>query len=135
MDHPVDTAVAAQLMSGVPSWGVHGPAAFDLAVTCGLRQDKLQQPQPMVAVLPQPTRTGRTSTSTLCPLAQLKGFNFCHCSGGRGPIATKTWKELAAAIAARSNESVATETERLLQTLAVALQRENARAVLRRFGE
>ena len=50
-------------------------------------------------------------------------------------IVTKIWKELAAAIAARSNESVVVETERLLQSLAVALQRENARAILRCFGE
>jgi len=95
---------------------------------------KLQQPQPMVAVLPLTMRTGRTNTSTPCPRAQ--GFQFLPlvaeaCSG---PTATKTWKELAAATAARSNESVAIETDRLLQSLAIALQRENARAVLRRFG-
>ena len=46
-------------------------------------------------------------------------------------MATKTLSELAAAIAALSNESVATETKQLLQSVAVALQRENARAVLR----
>ena len=35
---------------------------------------------------------------------------------------------------ARSNESASVEHDRLLQALAVALQRENARAVLRRLG-
>ena len=43
-----------------------------------------------------------------------------------------TWKELPVALAARSHEAASVERERLLQSLAVALQRENARAVLRR---
>jgi hypothetical protein len=45
----------------------------------------------------------------------------------------KSWKELATGIAARSGEGVA--VERLLQSLAAALQRENGRAVLQRLAE
>ena len=124
----------------VPSWGVHGPAAFDLAVTSGLRQGQAAASTAdgsRAAAAYEDRKNQHLNTLSTCTA---EGFQFLPlvaeaCSGGWGPVATKTWKELAAAIAARSNESVATETERLLQSLAVALQRENARAVLRRFGE
>ena len=39
------------------------------------------------------------------------------------------------AVAGRTGESVSVLTERLQQTLALTLQRENARAVLRRAGD
>ena len=53
-------------------------------------------------------------------------------AGGWGPSALKTWQALAQGIAARSGELVGVEADRLFQSLAVTLQRENARAVLRR---
>ena len=56
------------------------------------------------------------------------------CGGGWGPAAERAWKALAQAVAARTGETAAVEQERLLQALGVALQRENARAVLRRAG-
>jgi hypothetical protein len=55
------------------------------------------------------------------------------CGGGWAPSAQRTWRELAKGIAARSGEPVSVEHGRLTQALAVALQRENARAVLRRL--
>ena len=54
------------------------------------------------------------------------------CGGGWGPMAFQTFKAIATAVAARSNEPAGVEYDRLLQCLSVALQRENARAVLRR---
>ena len=44
-----------------------------------------------------------------------------------------TWRTLGGLLAARSGDSPGVEIERLLQSLSVALQQENARAVLRRF--
>jgi hypothetical protein len=55
------------------------------------------------------------------------------CGGGGGPIALKTWRSLGEAISARTGEGSSVESQRLLQTLGIALQRENARAVLRRL--
>ena len=55
------------------------------------------------------------------------------CGGGWGPIALKTWRSLGEAISARTGEGSSVESQRLLQTLGIALQRENARAVLRRL--
>ena len=57
------------------------------------------------------------------------------CAGGWAPAAVQTWRQLGKAVAARSGEPESTEVDRLLQALAVTLQRENARAVLRRLGE
>ncbi|CAK9113266.1 unnamed protein product [Durusdinium trenchii] len=99
----------------VGNWGLLGPAAFDLAVTSGLRSGHL----PSIAA------DGRRLT-ILALVAEA-------CSGGWGPTALKTWKELSVALAVRNNEAASVERERSLQSLAVALQRENARAVLRRI--
>ena len=54
--------------------------------------------------------------------------------GGWGPAAMKAWGELAQAPGAKSGDGAAVEGERLFQALAITLQRENARAVLRRAG-
>ena len=55
------------------------------------------------------------------------------CGGGWGPTAVRTWKALGALHAARSGEPQSKVVEQLQQVLSVALQRENARAVLRRL--
>ena len=46
----------------------------------------------------------------------------------------KAWGELAQALGAKSGDGAAVEGEPLFQALAITLQRENARAVLRRAG-
>ncbi|CAK9090698.1 E3 ubiquitin ligase (RING-type E3 ubiquitin transferase) (Serine/threonine-protein kinase) [Durusdinium trenchii] len=106
----------------VGNCGLLGPAAFDLAVTSGLRSGHL----------PSTVADGRRAVS------DYEGLQFLPlvaeaCSGGWGPTALKTWKELSVALAARNNEAASVEHDRLLQSLAVALQRENARAALRRI--
>ena len=55
------------------------------------------------------------------------------CGGGWGPTAIDTWRTLGGLLAARSGDTPGAQTDRLLQSLAVTLQRENARAVLRRL--
>ena len=123
----------------VGNWGLHGPAAFDLAVTSGLRQgtaaQTLSDPDKTAADY-EARKRGYQSTAAQC---QAVGLQFVPLvaeaiGGGWGPTATKTWGELAQAIGAKSGEGTAVEADRLFQTLAVTLQRENARAVLRRAG-
>ena len=55
------------------------------------------------------------------------------CGGGWAPAAQQTWQDLSKLLALRTGESAAQEKDKLLQTLAVTLQRECARAVLRRL--
>ena len=49
-----------------------------------------------------------------------------------GPTATKVWLKLGKAISLISGESTAIEALRILQNLGLTLQRETARAILRR---
>ena len=109
----------------VAQWGLHGAAAFDLAVTSGLRAG---------AVYEARKRT-HLQTEQHC---KAEGLQFVPLvaeasSGGWGPTAASTWRQLAGLIAARSGDSPGVETDRLLQSLSVVLQRENARAVLKRL--
>lgn len=123
----------------IGTWGVLGPAALDLAVTSGIRAGNLSATAAdgSRAITDYEARKrGFQNTETTC---QNEGLQFLPlvagaCGGGWGPTAIKTWRELAKATAARSNEPPSVETERLLQALAVALQTENARAALRRMG-
>ena len=46
----------------------------------------------------------------------------------------KTWRSLGGLVASRTGEAATTATSHLLQALSVALQRENARAAVRRVG-
>ena len=48
-------------------------------------------------------------------------------------MAAATWRVLGGLVAARSGDNPSAESDRLLQSLSVALHRENARAVLRRL--
>ena len=123
----------------LPNWGVHGPVAFDLAVTTGLRSGSLHT---LLSDTDRPVtdyeahKRSHLQTQELC---SAQGIQFVplvvESRGGWGPAAIKTWRTLAAATAACSGEGLAAETKRLYETLAVALQRENARAVLRRQPE
>ena len=93
----------------------------------------------MAAGRRQTTKLASVPTTTPKPHAPLKGCSLVPlvaeaCAGGWAPAAT-SWKLLARAVAGRTGESVSVLTERLQQTLTLTLQRENARAVLRRAGD
>ena len=120
----------------VGNWGVHGPAAFDLAVTSGMLQ----------AVLPHTVSSGShvaleyearkrqyQDTQVQYPAQGLQFIPFVAKAfgGGWGPSAMQTWRSLAGLLAARSSETPDLECQRLLQLLSVALQVENFSAVLR----
>ncbi|CAE7609172.1 unnamed protein product [Symbiodinium natans] len=75
-------------------------------------------------------------TTCTCPADPLERFDLLSFKefGKGAPIARRTWRELGQLLAAKTGESEAVETEQLMQSLAVSLQRENARAILRRLG-
>ena len=120
-------------------WGLHGAAALDLAVTSGLRAGATlaQSAQSGTAAVEAYEAHKRAHLHTDHHCAS-EGLQFLPlvaeaCSGGWGPTAIATWRTLGGLIAARSGDSPSAETDRLLQSLSVALQRENACAVLRRL--
>ena len=121
----------------VGSWGLHGAAAFDLAVTSGLRQGSVAASATAgerAAADYEAKKCAFLNTHAQC---QAEGLQFLPLvaeaiGGGWGPTAVATWNSLGAAIAARTGEPSSLETSRLYQALGITLHRENARAVLRR---
>ena len=124
----------------LPSWGLHGPAALDLAITSGMRGAILPASasdgaQPCLAY--EDRKRSHLQTAQQCAD---QGIQFLPlvaeaCGGGWGPVAVRTWRRLGALIAGRTGEPVSMVVERLHQALSVALQRENARAVLCRLPD
>ena len=123
----------------VPRWDLGGSAALDFAVTSGLRTDVLEQTASQGG-LPCLTayedyKSSHLNTSQICAE---NGITFVPMvmeahSGGWGPAATKVWSRLSRAISLVSGEPAAVEALRLKQNLGLTLQRETARAILRRF--
>ncbi|CAE7877689.1 Parg, partial [Symbiodinium necroappetens] len=96
-----------------------------------------QEPVPTVAANYEDRKRSFQDTDTLC---RGQGLQFVPLvaeatGGGWGPTAVKTWRELGGLYAARLGLTASEGTEQLLQSLSVTLQRENARAVLRRLPE
>ena len=83
----------------------------------------------------QPAEDTHLRTAEQCEAAGLQFLPLVAeaCGGGWAPTAVRVWKVLGRLLSARSGEAAAVETDKLLQSLAVTLQRENARAVLRRL--
>lgn len=118
----------------VGSWGAHGQAAFDLAVTSGLRQGAVAASAVTGARAAEDYEARKRAHLQTAALCAEEGLQFIPlvaeaASGGWAPVAMRTWHQLAQSIAARSGEEVLVELG-----MAVSLQRENARAVLRRVG-
>ena len=106
---------------------------MDLAVTSGMRLRSLAQSQQTVAEY-KVKKCSHQNTLASCGTEGLQFLPIVAeaCGGGWGRIALQTFNAIATAVAARSNEPAGVEYDRLLQCLSVALQRKNARAVLRR---
>lgn len=90
-----------------PHWNLHGPAAFDLAVTSGLRQGHLAASvaDGSRAALDYEVRKCQfQNTHQLCASEGLQFLPLVveACASGWGPTALRTWKLLADALAARS---------------------------------
>ncbi|CAK9038385.1 132 kDa protein [Durusdinium trenchii] len=123
----------------VGSWGAHGPAAFDLAVTSGLRQGAVAASAATGARAAEDYEARKRAHLQTAATCAGEGLQFVPlvaeaASGGWAPVAMQTWRQLPQCVAARSGEDAGVELAKLLQTLAGSLQRENARAVLRRVG-
>lgn len=123
----------------VGNWGAHGPAAFDLAVTSGLRQGAVAASAATGARAAEDYEARKRAHLQTAATCANEGLQFIPlvaeaASGGWAPVAMQTWRQLAHCVAARTGEEAGAELGKLLQTLAISLQRENARAVLRRVG-
>ena len=75
----------------------------------------------------------RLRATTACNFSSLISPDVSAPAGGWGPTASATWKKLWALRGACIGLTASQGVEQLLQALSVALQRENARAVLRRL--
>jgi hypothetical protein len=124
----------------LPSWGARGPAALDLACTSGMRGSVSRSSRPRLVVgvqLHPPMNTGNVRTTIRSNFVRGK-VSAIHPFSPRGMwrrlgTALATWRKLGWLHAARVGLAASAGTDQLLQALAVALQRENARAVLRRL--
>ncbi len=121
----------------VPRWRRGAPACLDFAVTSGLRTERLRATADDAASVTshyEGWKCGYLGTQSHC---QAEGMVFIPMiieahGGGWGTEAAKVWSELAKTHALASGELRATVATRLLQSLAITLHRENARAILRR---
>ena len=125
----------------IPRWRSGPPAAWDFAVTGGLRVDMLRdavQGSDNVCTRYEDFKCEHEDTQTQC-LAQ--GITFIPMvmeavGGGWGKQARSVWSELAksSALAIGELESNKSCAMMLRQQLSMTLHRENARACLKRFG-
>lgn len=121
----------------VPHWSVHGAAAFDFAVTVGLRADCVREAAADGAhPVAEYERRKRhfLGTDAACRGA---GLTFVPmvveaCGGGWGQSAVAAFRAVAARNGARAGTSAEDAEARLVERLGLVLQRECARAVLRR---
>ena len=125
----------------VPRWRAGPPAAWDFAVTSGLRlesvAESLTDPDSVLTKY-EDFKCSHQDTKNQC-LDQ--GLTFIPLvmeatGGGWGKVARGVWSELAKTSALASGE-LETNTScaiSLLQRLSMTLRRENARSCLKRFG-
>ena len=104
----------------VAQWGLHGPIAFDFAVSSGFRAGP---------TLITSARDGAAATEAYeahervhqhtdqhCRVESLQFLPLVAetCGGGWGPTAADTWRTFGSLLAARFRDSPGVETERLL---------------------
>ena len=125
----------------VPRWRAGPPAAWDFAVTSGLRlelvHDSARDPEACLKSY-EDFKCGHMDTKAQC---QSQGISFLPmvmeaAGGGWGRTARGVFSELAKSSALAFGELQTTKASatQLLQRLSMTLHRENARACLRRFG-
>ena len=124
----------------IPRWRAGPPAAWDFAVTSGLRMDSLTDSirDPDAATTKyEDFKCSYKDTASQC---QDQGMSFVPMvveavGGGWGKVARGVWSELAktSALAIGELETERTSAIMLRQRLSMTLHRENARACLRRI--
>jgi len=125
----------------VPRWRSGPPAAWDFAVTSGMRLEALgDSARDPGAVLSryEDFKCMHLDTKVQC---QGQGINFLPMvieavGGGWGAVARSVWTELAKSSALATGELTTESASAIMlhQRLSMTLHRENARACLRRFG-
>ena len=121
----------------IPRWRRGAPAAFDLAVTSGLRPDMVARSATnanAATLAYEDFKREHLNTQLLC---QQEGITFIPLiaeadGGGWGPEAHKVFNELAKLTSSRTGEPESVVANHILQSLCLILHRENARAILRR---
>ena len=97
----------------MPRWGLHGAAAFDLAVTCGMRAGQLSAAVDSGARPAEDYEARKRSHLHTQELCEGQGIQFLpmvvEAAGGWAPTALRVWRDLAAA-----------EAERLFQALGMS---------------
>jgi len=124
----------------VPRWRLGPPAAWDFAVTSGLRTDLPADAVADTGRIAQRYEDFKCSHNDTRVECEAQGITFIPMimeavGGGWGKMARCVWSELAKTSALASGE-LATESTcatLLLQRLSMTLHRENARACLRGF--
>lgn len=115
------------------------PQALDFAVTAGLRDPAIGADEAMVAAVFQDYehhKRNHLDTDSQCRRQGLAFVPFiieAH-AGGLSPLARRTLDTVAKAVAATTHSEPAAVALRIAQRISCSLQRETARAVLRRQG-
>jgi hypothetical protein len=124
----------------LPTWPDGKPAAVDFAVSSGLRADLLSaaaHDASSVCVQYEDVKRKYLDTANSCHNAGLAFVPFvveAH-GGGLGPAARKVCGHLVKAAAARDGDEAEVHAADLFRRISITLQRENARAVLRRLPQ
>ena len=121
----------------LPKWRRGAPAALDLAITSGLRNDMVKKSVEDGGAAAKAYENFKRSHMQTEDHCQEEGILFipliCEATGGGwGPAANAVWNELAKYKATLTGESISITANRMLQSLGMILHKENARAILRR---
>ena len=122
----------------LPRWRNGVPAAWDLAVSSGLRADLLAESAASPSAALERYEEAKRQHQDTQRRCQAEGLTFLPLvveahGGGWGPEARKAFAILAKRVADTTGETVACVAAQHAQRLSVLLQRENSRAVLRRL--
>jgi hypothetical protein len=122
----------------LPRWRNGVAAAWDLAVTSGLRADLLADSAANPGTALERYEEAKRQHGDTQRRCQAEGLTFLPLvveahGGGWGPEARRAFAVLAKRVADTTGETAATVAAQQAQRLSVLLQRENSRAVLRRL--
>jgi len=124
----------------IPRWRLGPPAAWDFAVTSGLRMDLRVDAVTDTGCISKRYEDLKCSHRDTRAECEAQGISFIPMvveavGGGWGKMARCVWSELAKTSALATGELVTASTcgNLLQQRLSMTLHRENARACLRRF--
>ena len=123
----------------MPHWCDGGPVALDFAVTCGMRPNELLHSaidHSHALVEYEHFKREHMSTAQQC---KQQGLQFTPMvveghGGSWGPAAKEAFKNIAREYSNQTGISLSKASSELSQRIATTLERENARAILRRLA-